>query len=200
MSVDPVSGAITGVVALLVAIIGALSQWSTYRRSLVDTSQEVAQDHALIKFWEEWLRVRLTCASPQEAATLNKRAAEALDGLRTCDEHDARRVAQVVPNGVQRALLFYPSNDEGFLRRYLVIPLTRFLFYALATATAYYATLAIIILARGLKPPSGYEPVSDDVLGMVVIAIFGTFMTLAVHALAFWINPPRRAGSNAANG
>ncbi len=183
MGIEVVSGAITAAIAVVVGIIGALSQWLTYRRSLVDPSDEIAQDLAVVHYWEEWLRVRLLNTPAGEVETLQRRVAFELDQLPTFADRRALQAHSHAPNELQKSLLFYPAKGLRFF-------LARMVFYFSALGASYTILFAGAVFVNELPKLTTYRFVSFGMLGVIGMAAAATLIAVLAHALARWFSPP----------
>src|SRR5690348_16930132 len=103
MTADPYTIAGSVVTATITAVIGAitvLSNWHAYRQALTDHGQEIARDSALVRFWEDWLRVRLLTADADEKVAARKRVSEELEALAKSSKLEADLERSRGPNRV----------------------------------------------------------------------------------------------------
>jgi hypothetical protein len=128
-------GIITAGLTTAVTAISVLTQWRAYSRALHDHSQEIQQDLQVVQYWEEWLKVRTSCAADDgERAELNRKVRTQLDSLPLYPTRELLLDRIQAPRLFGQLFLVYPPRHKlAWIPRaiyYLLLVLTTYVFVA----------------------------------------------------------------------
>ena len=178
-----ISGVITASLTAAVAAISVLSQWRAYSRALRDHSQEIDQDIKVVKFWEEWLKVRQSCTPDSDRADLEAKVRRELDSLPLFPTREMLLQRVHAPHLLSRVFLAYPP-------RHPAIWLARLVFYGLAIVAVY----AFSMLGSYLVPRLGRifttQISSSAALGLILIALGFTAAAAVIRLIARLLDGP----------
>jgi len=194
-----IGGLITAGLTSAVALISVLTQWRAYGRALRDHSQEIDQDMQVVKFWEEWMRVRLACTGEAERAEIEARVRRELDSLPLFPTRELLLQRVNAPHLLSRVFLAYPP-------RHPAIWLARSVYYTLAIITLYALSLLGVFLVAKLGSALNQAMNPKEALGVAIYALILGLIACVVRFAALKLDgpppqaaPPRAQGPGAAS-